>query len=74
MIQVRNITLELAQVLESGEEQTIIIEVDGSNKANIGTEAWTNDSVTISDLCVFAFITLEHARIGISGAQLETKP
>ena len=53
MIHVNNITIELSQVLDTGEEQTLIIEHDGKTPI-ISTQAWTQGSSTIPDMIEIA--------------------
>jgi hypothetical protein len=73
MIHVTSLTLELTQTLESGEEQTLMIEHDGEI-ATITTEAWTQGVTTMSHIAQATTEALATARIHLRVIQLENKP
>jgi hypothetical protein len=53
MMTLTSITLEIAQVLDTGEEQTLIIEHDG-NTSTICTDNWTQGELTIPQIIEIA--------------------
>lgn len=69
MITIRNITLELAQTLPSGEEQTIIVEVTGTDEIITTDPSWTNGAVGLSDLIGTATSCLSHAKLRIASIE-----
>jgi hypothetical protein len=73
MIHVRNITIELTQQLDTGEEQSLIIEHDGET-ATMSTENWTQGVTTMSHIAEATTEALATARIHLRVIQLENKP
>lgn len=65
-ITVRSVTLELAQTLPSGEEQTLIVEVTDTDEIISADPAWTNGAITIADIMDTADSCLAHAKLRIA--------
>lgn len=61
-ITVRAVTLELTQTLPSGEEQTIIVEVTGTDEIITTDPSWTNGAVGLSDIIGTAITALDMAK------------
>jgi hypothetical protein len=68
MITVTSLTLELTQTLESGERQTIIVEVNDTDEI-VQTDAWTNGIVGFSDIIATATSCLSHAKLRIASIE-----
>lgn len=68
-LEVRSVTLELAQTLPSGEEQTIIVEVNGTDEIITTDPSWTNGAVGLSDLIATATSCLSHAKLRIASIE-----
>lgn len=59
---IETITLEFSQVLDTGEEQTLIVEFDGET-ASMSTDAWTQGIVTLPDIIDIADTCIATARL-----------
>jgi hypothetical protein len=53
MIQVQHITIQFTQVLDTGEDQTLIVDYDGKT-ASMSTDAWTQGELTIPQIIEIA--------------------
>ena len=73
MINVDNITIQFSQVLDTGEDQTLIVDHDGET-ASMSTDAWTLGDVTLTDITQATDEALATARIHLRVLQLENKP
>ncbi|HSG60864.1 MAG TPA: hypothetical protein VLA24_05445 [Pseudomonadales bacterium] len=65
MINVDNITIQFSQVLDTGEDQTLIVDHDGET-ASMSTDAWTLGNVTLTDMIEIADTCHATARLTIT--------
>jgi hypothetical protein len=68
MIHVRTITIELTQQLDTGEEQSLIVEYDGETPI-ISTDAWTQGRITIPDIIETADTCYATAKLRIAAIE-----